>query len=56
MVFNSTAICAFDKCTGMPICDEEGKKEAAENWAKPCETDPNAEQPTGPPVIDWGRK
>ena len=52
--FNSSAICAFDKCTGMPICDEEGKKQAAANWDEPCEVDPNAEQSNGPPEIDWG--
>ena len=40
----------------MPICDEEGKKEAIENWEKPCESNPNQAQFTDPPVIDWGRK
>ena len=40
----------------MPICDEEGKKEAAANWDTPCETDSNAEQSNGPPEIDWGNK
>ena len=40
----------------MPICDEEGKKEAAANWDTPCETNSNEEQSNGPPEIDWGNK